>query len=57
MKISEVYSDVLTEDLKYEFKSVLNPDNPVKWAKTIVAYANGEGLGNLPPVKAESPRS
>ena len=43
MKISEVYSDVLTEDLKYEFKSVLNPDNPVKWAKTIVAYANGEG--------------
>ncbi len=43
MKINEVYSDVITEDLKYEFKAVLSPENPVKWAKTIVAYANGEG--------------
>ena len=31
------------ENTKYEFKAVLNQDNPVKWAKTIVAYANTEG--------------
>lgn len=43
MKINELYSDILTEDTKYEFKAILNPSEPLKWAKTIVAYANGEG--------------
>ncbi|MBQ9277560.1 MAG: putative DNA binding domain-containing protein [Lachnospiraceae bacterium] len=43
MHIKEIYPDVITEDLDYEFKAVLNPDNPVKWAKTIVGYANGNG--------------
>ena len=43
MKINELFSDVLTEDTEYEFKSQLNPDNPVKWAKTIVGFANGDG--------------
>ena len=43
MRISDLYSDVITEDLDYEYKAVLNPDNPVKWAKTIVGYANGNG--------------
>ena len=43
MKISELFSDVITENLKYEFKAILNSDNPVKWAKTLVAYANGDG--------------
>lgn len=43
MHIRELYPDVITEDVDYEFKSVLNPDNPVKWAKTIVGYANGNG--------------
>ena len=43
MKISELFSDVITEDLTYEYKAILNPDKPVKWAKTIVGYANGEG--------------
>ena len=43
MKISDLYSDVVSEDLKYEYKAELNPDNPVKWAKTIVGYANGDG--------------
>ena len=43
MKINELYSDILTEDTKYEFKAILNPNEPLKWAKTIVAYANGEG--------------
>ena len=28
---------------KYEFKAILNSDKPVKWAKSIVAFANGEG--------------
>lgn len=40
MKINEIYSDILTEDTKYEFKAILNPNEPLKWAKTIVAYAN-----------------
>ena len=43
MKINELYSDILAEDTKYEFKAILNPNEPLKWAKTIVAYANGEG--------------
>lgn len=43
MKINELYSDILIENSKYEFKAILNQDNPVKWAKTIVAYANGNG--------------
>lgn len=43
MKINEVFSDVITENIHYEFKAILNSDNPVKWAKTIVAYANGNG--------------
>lgn len=43
MKINEIFSDVLTENTHYEFKAILNSDNPVKWAKTIVAYANGNG--------------
>ena len=47
MHINELYSDVIAEDLNYEYKAVLNPDNPVKWAKTIVGYANGTGLKNL----------
>lgn len=37
MKINEIFSDVLTENTHYEFKAILNSDNPVKWAKTIVA--------------------
>ena len=43
MKISELYSDVIGEDLEYEYKAELNPNNPMKWAKTIVGYANGKG--------------
>ena len=43
MKIKELYPDVITEDLSYEFKAVLNPENPVSWAKTIIGYANDKG--------------
>lgn len=43
MKIKEIFPDVLLEDKKYEFKAELNKDNPIKWAKTIVAFANGDG--------------
>lgn len=43
MKINELYPDVITEDLNYELKSILSSDNPLKWAKTIVGYANGNG--------------
>lgn len=41
MKISELFLEAIMEDQEYEFKSVLNQDNPIKWAKTIVAYATG----------------
>lgn len=41
--MNELFSDVLTENTVCEFKAVLNPDHPVKWAKTLVAYANGAG--------------
>ena len=43
MKITELYSDVINENLDYEYKAELNPENPMKWAKTIVGYANGKG--------------
>ncbi len=43
MKIRELYSDVLGGDLHHKYKAVLGTDSPVKWAKTPVAYANGEG--------------
>ncbi|MBQ7535778.1 MAG: putative DNA binding domain-containing protein [Stomatobaculum sp.] len=43
MRINELYPDVITEDLDYEYKAVLNAENPVKWAKTIVGFANGSG--------------
>ena len=43
MHVRELFPDVITEDLNYEFKAVLNSEKPVKWAKTIVAYANGKG--------------
>lgn len=43
MKIKELFPDVVAEDLEYEYKAVLNPENPLKWAKTLVGYANGEG--------------
>ena len=39
MKITDLYSDILIENTKYEFKAQLNQDNPVKWAKSIVGYA------------------
>lgn len=43
MKIKELYPDVIVENLNYEYKAVLTPDNPVKWAKTIIGYANDRG--------------
>ena len=43
MHIRELFPDVISEDLDYEYKTVLNPDKPIKWAKTIVGYANGNG--------------
>lgn len=36
MKIKELYPDVITEDTSYEYKAVLNPDNPIKWAKLLL---------------------
>ena len=33
MRITDLYPDVVSEDIKYEYKAELNPENPVKWAK------------------------
>ena len=30
MKINELYSDILAEGTKYEFKAILNPNKPLK---------------------------
>ena len=43
MKIRELYPDVIAENSDYEYKVSLNPDNPIKWAKTIIGYANDKG--------------
>ena len=43
MKINELFNDVVSEDLKYEYKAMLNQDKPLKWAKTLVAFANRDG--------------
>ena len=43
MKITELYNDVINENLDYEYKAELNPEKPMNWAKTIVGYANGKG--------------
>jgi len=43
MKINELFPDVIAEDLNYEYKAVLNSDNPIKWAKTLIGYANDKG--------------
>ena len=43
MKIKELFPDVITEDLNYEYKAILSSENPVKWAKTLIGYANDKG--------------
>ncbi len=43
MRINELYPDVITEDQCYEFKATLNSDTPIKWAKTLIGYANAKG--------------
>lgn len=43
MKIKELHSDVMNENLQFEFKAKIHLENNIKLAKVIVAYANGEG--------------
>lgn len=43
MRIDELFSDSLVEDVKYEFKTILNKEDTFKWGKSLVALANGEG--------------
>ena len=40
MKIRELYPDVITEDSSYEYKAILNPDNPIKWANNLCKNCN-----------------
>ena len=41
MRIDELYPDAITEYLDCEYKAVLNVENPVKWAKTMVGFTDG----------------
>lgn len=43
VKIKEIYPDAIIENLDCEFKAHLTPENPIKWAKTIIGYANDKG--------------
>ena len=43
MKINELYPEAIMEDEKHEFKAKLNVENPLSWAKTLIAFANRDG--------------
>ena len=43
MNIKNYVKDALGEDVKYEYKAILTAENPIKWGKTLVAFANGNG--------------
>ena len=43
MKIRELFPDVITEDLNYEYKALLNPENPVNGQKPLLGFANNKG--------------
>ncbi len=43
MKINELFSDAIMKDTRHEFKAKLKADDPLSWAKTLIAFANGEG--------------
>lgn len=43
MKINELFPDVVMEDTRHEFKAKLNAGDPLSWAKTLIAFANGDG--------------
>lgn len=43
MKISELFKGVIAEDINHEYKATLSFDNPLKWAKTLIGFANGNG--------------
>lgn len=43
MNIKDVFDNVLVRNREFEFKAKLSIKDPVKWAKTIVGYANTEG--------------
>ena len=43
MKITELFPDVITKDIKCEFKGALSSENPVIWAKMIVSLPTTTG--------------
>lgn len=43
MKLKELFKDAVAEDSSYEWKAKLSESEPLKWAKTLVGFANGEG--------------
>lgn len=43
MKISEIMPLAISENKQCEFKATLDSKNVIKWAKTIVGFANGDG--------------
>lgn len=41
MHIRELFTDVISEDLDYKYKKVLNPDKPIKWLKQLLDMQTG----------------
>lgn len=43
MYLKDIIPERMFEDSDFDYKASLNSQNPIKWAKSIVAFGNGEG--------------
>ena len=43
MNLKDINKDFITEDINYECKARLNDKDPLKWLKTVCAFANSNG--------------
>ena len=44
MYLKDIIPERMFEDTDFDYKATLQDGNPMKWAKSIVAFANGDGL-------------
>ena len=43
MYLKDIIPERMFEDTDFDYKATLQDENPMKWAKSIVAFANGDG--------------
>ncbi|MBQ7242969.1 MAG: ATP-binding protein [Bacilli bacterium] len=43
MYLKDIIPERMFEDTDFDYKATLQDGNPMKWAKSIVAFANGDG--------------